>query len=114
MSKQPPHPPVHTGPPVQLDYLGLVRVSPYIQRTRTYAFVMDENGQPIELGSGRFAKAYLGEERWVESKTTYRRNVAIKMMQRGVSPEDAMRPPANPTTNTSFRRKCATASKTIS
>ena len=71
--------------------LGLVRVSPYIARQRTYAFVMDENGQPIELGSGRFAKAYLGEERWVESKTTYRRNVAIKILQKGVSPEDGMR-----------------------
>jgi serine/threonine protein kinase len=71
--------------------MGLMRVSPYIQRTRTYAFVMDERGYPIELGSGRFAKAYLGEERWVESKTTYRRNVAIKMLQRGVSPEDGMR-----------------------
>ncbi len=100
-------PPVHTGPPVPADYgggnltwspseqtahdVGLVRMSPYIQRTRTYAFVTDENGQPIELGSGRFAKAYLGEERWVESKTTFRRNVAIKMLQRGVSPEDGMR-----------------------
>ena len=40
--------------------------------------VVDENGLPIELGSGRFAKAYLGEERWVESKTTLRRPVAIK------------------------------------
>jgi len=69
----------------------MVRVSPYITRARTYAFVMDENGQPIELGSGRFAKAYLGEERWMESKTTYRRNVAIKILQRGVSEEDAMR-----------------------
>ena len=70
---------------------GLVQVSPYISRARTYAFVMDETGTPIELGSGRFAKAYLGEERWVESKTTYRRNVAIKALQKGVSPEDVMR-----------------------
>jgi serine/threonine protein kinase len=70
---------------------GLVQVSPYISRARTYAFVIDEDGNPIELGSGRFAKAYLGEERWVESKTTYRRNVAIKILQRGVSEEDAMR-----------------------
>ncbi len=71
--------------------LGLVRVSPYVARQRTYAFVMDEHGQPVELGSGRFAKAYLGEERWVESKTTYRRNVAIKILQKGVSAEDGMR-----------------------
>ena len=66
-------------------------VSPYISRSRTYAFVVDKSGEPIELGSGRFAKAYLGEERWVQSKTTFRRNVAIKIMQKGVSPEDAMR-----------------------
>lgn len=71
--------------------MDLVTVSPYISRSRTYAFVVDENGQPIELGSGRFAKAYLGEERWVESKTTFRRNVAIKILQKGVRPEDAMR-----------------------
>jgi serine/threonine protein kinase len=65
--------------------------SPYISRSRSYAFVVDERGQPIELGSGRFAKAYLGEERWAQSKTTFRRNVAIKIMQRGVSPEDQLR-----------------------
>ncbi len=70
---------------------SLLQVSPYISRARTYAFVMDETGNPIELGSGRFAKAYLGEERWVESKTTYRRNVAIKALQKGVSAEDCMR-----------------------
>ena len=62
-----------------------------MSRSRIYAFVVDENGQPIELGSGRFAKAYLGEERWVESKTTLRRPVALKCLQRGVSPEDQMR-----------------------
>jgi serine/threonine protein kinase len=65
--------------------------SPYISRSRSYAFVVDERGQPIELGSGRFAKAFLGEERWVQSKTTFRRSVAIKTLQRGVSPEDQMR-----------------------
>ena len=65
--------------------------TPYVSRSRIYAFVVDENGQPIELGSGRFAKAYLGEERWVESKTTLRRPVAIKCLQRGVSGEDQMR-----------------------
>ncbi len=107
MSTKPPPPPVlpghmhqpHPGEPA-LDYEGEVtthdpggffRMSPYISRSRAYAFVMDETGQPIELGSGRFAKAYLGEERWTESKTTYRRNVAIKILQRGVSPEDGMR-----------------------
>src|SRR5437879_6310427 len=34
----------------------------HVTRSRTYAFGLDERGQPIELGSGRFAKAYLGEE----------------------------------------------------
>jgi hypothetical protein len=58
--------------------------SPYVNRSRVYAFVVDETGNPIELGSGRFAKAYRGEERWVESKTTMRRPVAIKCLQRGV------------------------------
>ena len=65
--------------------------TPYVSRSRIYAFVVDETGQPIELGSGRFAKAYLGEERWVESKTTLRRPVAIKCLQRGVTGEDQMR-----------------------
>src|SRR5688572_30032787 len=65
--------------------------TPYISRARSYAFVVDDQGQPIELGSGRFAKAYLGEERWVESKTAFRRLVAIKILQKGVSAEDAMR-----------------------
>jgi serine/threonine protein kinase len=46
---------------------------------------------PIELGSGRFAKAYLGEERWLESKTAVRRPIAIKVLQKGVSGEDQMR-----------------------
>ena len=106
MTSRPPRPPVPTAAPVHSpssspfawdeaeltrNDIGLVRVSPYIARQRTYAFVMDEHGQPIELGSGRFAKAYLGEERWVESKTTYRRNVAIKILQKGVSAEDGMR-----------------------
>jgi len=65
--------------------------SPYVTRNRIYAFVVDDQGQPIELGSGRSAKAYLGEERWLESKTQVRRPVAIKTLQRGVAPEDQMR-----------------------
>ncbi len=65
--------------------------SPFVSRSRIYGFVLDQEGLPIELGSGRFAKAYLGEERWVESKTSYRRHVAIKCMQSGVSIEDQMR-----------------------
>jgi len=65
--------------------------TPYISRARSYAFVVDEQGTPIELGSGRFAKAYLGEELWTQSKTMFRRHVAIKVLQRGVSAEDQMR-----------------------
>jgi serine/threonine protein kinase len=67
------------------------QATPYVSRSRIYAFVVDETGNPIELGSGRFAKAYLGEERWVESKTTLRRPVALKCLQKGVSGEDQMR-----------------------
>ncbi len=77
-------PPVSAGAQV-------AQSTPYVTRSRIYAFVVDELGNPIELGSGRFAKAYLGEERWVESKTTLRRPIAIKCLQRGVSPEDQMR-----------------------
>jgi len=77
-----------TTPGMSIEAAAL---TPYVARTRMYAFVVDENGQPIELGSGRFAKAYLGEERWVESKTTLRRPVAIKVLQKGVSSDDQMR-----------------------
>src|SRR6476469_4176008 len=69
----------------------IAQPTPYVSRSRIYAFVVDEIGNPIELGSGRFAKAYLGEERWVESKTTLRRPVALKCLQKGVSGEDQMR-----------------------
>ncbi|MGQ0508371.1 MAG: protein kinase [Myxococcaceae bacterium] len=62
-----------------------------VSRSRVYAFVLDAEGNPIELGSGRFAKAYLGEERWLESKTAFTRKVAIKLLQKGVSEEDGMR-----------------------
>jgi serine/threonine protein kinase len=62
-----------------------------VARNRTYSFVLDGSGRPIELGSGRFAKTYLGEEQWVESKTGFRRRVAIKILQKGVPYEDQMR-----------------------
>jgi serine/threonine protein kinase len=71
--------------------LAANEIDPHVVRSRSYAFVLDEVGQPIELGSGRFAKAYLGEERWVQSKTTFRRKVAIKILQKGVSPEAQLR-----------------------
>ncbi len=63
----------------------------HVTRGRAYSFVLDPRGMPIELGSGRFAKVYLGEERWLESKTDYRRDVVIKILQKGVSEEDHMR-----------------------
>jgi serine/threonine protein kinase len=63
----------------------------FVTRSRTYSFVLDELGHPIELGSGRFAKAFLGEERWVESETAFSRRVAIKVLQKGVSEDDKRR-----------------------
>ena len=32
------------------------------RRSRTYAFVVDATGRPVEIGSGRFARVYLGRE----------------------------------------------------
>ncbi|HLL25266.1 MAG TPA: protein kinase, partial [Kofleriaceae bacterium] len=86
-----PPPMTEFGPPMTQVSGVIAQPTPYVSRSRVYAFVVDENGNPIELGSGRFAKAYLGEERWVESKTTLRRPVAIKCLQRGVTGEDQMR-----------------------
>jgi serine/threonine protein kinase len=63
----------------------------HVVRSRAYAFVLDARGQPIEMGSGRFAKAYLAEERWLESKTDFRRFVVIKILQKGVEDEDRLR-----------------------
>jgi serine/threonine protein kinase len=63
----------------------------HVVRSRAYAFVLDARGLPVEVGSGRFAKAYLGEERWLESKTDFRRYVVIKILQKGVTDEDRMR-----------------------
>ena len=63
----------------------------HVVRSRAYAFVLDARGLPIEVGSGRFAKAYLGEERWLESKTDFRRSVVIKILQKGVDEDDRMR-----------------------
>lgn len=63
----------------------------HVRRSRAYSFVLDQRGLPVELGSGRFAKAFLGEERWLESKTDFRREVVIKILQKGVSEDDHMR-----------------------
>jgi serine/threonine protein kinase len=64
---------------------------PYVVRERMWSFVVDETGAPIELGSGRFAKAYLGQELWQQSKTALRRPVALKVLQAGVTGEDRAR-----------------------
>ncbi|HUS68164.1 MAG TPA: protein kinase [Kofleriaceae bacterium] len=77
--------------PTSIAGAGYVVGSPYVNRSRSYAFVLDEANRPIELGAGRSGKAYLGEERWTESKTGFRRPVAIKMLQRGVSADDRAR-----------------------
>lgn len=88
-------PPVPGGPslgvrPDQLPREG--RSAPFaVVRSRAYSFVLDARGQPIEIGSGRFAKVFAGEERWLESKTDFRRQVVIKMLQKGVGDEDHMR-----------------------
>ncbi|MGH7286381.1 MAG: serine/threonine protein kinase [Polyangiaceae bacterium] len=63
----------------------------HVVRSRAYAFALDARGLPIEVGSGRFGKAYLGEERWLESKTDFRRTVVIKVLQKGVDAEELMR-----------------------
>jgi serine/threonine protein kinase len=74
------------------DIMREHRPAPYhVVRSRAYSFVLDARGQPIELGSGRFAKVYLGEERWLESKTDYRRDVVIKVLQKGVGDDDQLR-----------------------
>jgi len=87
-AENPARPIAATGP---LTDAHAAPSTPTITRSRAYRFVLDADGQPIELGSGRSGKAFLGEEHWLESKTAFRRHVAIKMLQKGVSPEDAMR-----------------------
>lgn len=87
-----PPPPVYAQPTPAPPAAEKRGGSPFhVVRSRAYSFALDARGMPIELGSGRFAKAYLGEERWLESKTDYRREVVIKILQKGVSDEDHMR-----------------------
>jgi serine/threonine protein kinase len=66
-------------------------VQTHIVRSRAYSFLRDDAGNPVELGSGRSGKAYLGQEQWLESKTAFKRNIAIKILQKGVTPEDGLR-----------------------
>jgi serine/threonine protein kinase len=93
-STPPPMLPVPTGQHLAVRASAGREVRPaeaHVVRSRAYSFVIDARGNPIELGSGRFAKAYLGEERWLESKTDFRREVVIKVLQRGVSDDDRLR-----------------------
>jgi serine/threonine protein kinase len=60
-------------------------------RSSAFRFVLDPHGKPIEVGSGRFAKVFLGEERRLESKTNFRRPVVIKVLQKGVHAIDRAR-----------------------
>lgn len=88
--------PLPGAPPQSLglraDQPREMRSAPFhIVRSRAYSFNLDPRGAPIELGSGRFAKVFAGEERWLESKTDFRRPIVIKMLQKGVSEEDHMR-----------------------
>ncbi|MBX7081813.1 MAG: protein kinase [Nannocystaceae bacterium] len=85
----PPMPMMPAAPPAPPP--TPVRQPMHIVRSRAYSFVRDEQGNPVELGSGRSGKAYLGEEAWLESKTAFRRRVAIKLLQKGVTPEDGLR-----------------------
>jgi serine/threonine protein kinase len=87
----PPVPVLPSADNTVIAYRPLKTFQPNINRSRVYSFALDAEGNPIELGSGRFAKAYLGEERWLESKTAFARKVAIKVLQRGVKEEDALR-----------------------
>src|SRR5438477_6134172 len=89
----PPSPPKRLvpGEHTQVSYRLGGSLEANVSRSRVYSFVLDALGQPVELGSGRFAKAYLGEERWLESKTDFRRHIVIKILQKGVSDEDQMR-----------------------
>ena len=70
---------------------GVRSSTAHVVRSRAYSFTLDARGMPIELGSGRSAKAFLGEERWIESKTDFRREIVIKILQKGVEEEDQMR-----------------------
>lgn len=70
---------------------GAEAPGPIPRHSRTYAFVVDDGGRPIEVGADRFTRVFLGEERRVESETGLRRPVVIKMLAKGVGDDEAMR-----------------------
>jgi serine/threonine protein kinase len=82
-----PQPMATPGPPSG----GLWVTSFHFRRSRTYSFVVDGGGRPVVIGSGRYARVFLGEEHWLESLTDVKRLVVIKMLHKNVSPDDANR-----------------------
>jgi hypothetical protein len=70
---------------------GLFVTNFHFRRSRTYAFVVDNMGRPIEIGSGSYARVFLGQERWSESLTELQRLVVIKMLHRRINEDDAQR-----------------------
>ncbi len=67
------------------------RTSAEFQRSRTYAFAVDDDDRPVVLGSGRFARLYLGYERREESASHQERAVVIKMLQKDLEDDDVTR-----------------------
>src|SRR5262249_20167077 len=68
--------PAEVVPPGMLEEQqsnGLWVTNFHFRRSRTYAFVVDAAGRPIEIGSGRYARVFLGQERWQESLTDLQR-----------------------------------------
>ena len=61
------------------------------ERVRSYSFALGPGGEPVEIGSGRFARVYLGFERRGEASADAARPVVIKMMQRDMDEGDATR-----------------------
>jgi serine/threonine protein kinase len=79
-------------PPLPTAATRTLHVTDYkLRHSRTYSFVVDDAGRPIEVGSGRFARVFLGEERRIESETELRLPVVIKMLAKSVAEDDAMR-----------------------
>ncbi len=62
-----------------------------ISHPKTYAFALDSQGLPIELGSGRHCCVFLGEEFWPGQDTAFRQQVAIKMLRADATEMDIKR-----------------------
>lgn len=82
----------------RIDVPSIVPPTPQLPRTkfefrraRAYSFALDDTGAPILLGSGRFARLYLGYERWEEALTQQLRPVVIKLLLRDLDDDDVQR-----------------------